>query len=214
MVLPSPIGNLSAQSDAQGRFEIEQVPAGDMAVRASLRLFEPGETRVSLDAAGVTDTEVRLTPITYGTVSGTVVNADSGAPIGSVIVSAGRISTQSNAAGEFELQRVTAGDVSVLGAKAIYIDDSQTLSLAAGEHETVTLRLQPITWGVVTGIVTDAETRRPLTNAQVTVATQTVRTDNTGRFRAEKVPAGALRVAASMPAYEAGSTTTDLAAGW
>ena len=205
-------GNLSARSDAQGRFAIEQVPAGEVEVRANLRLFEPGEARTMLEAAGVTDIELRLTPITYGTVSGTVVNADTGAPLVDATVSAGRVSARTNSVGKFELQRVSAGDVSVLGSRAVYINDSKSIVLAAGGTETVDLRLQPITWGVVTGTVTDVESGRPLANAQVTIATQSVHTDGSGRFRAENVPAGSLRIAGSMPAYESGSVTTDLAA--
>lgn len=206
------IGNLSARSDSQGRFEIEQVPAGAITVRGSLRLFEPGESRATLEAAGITDTEIRLTPITYGTVKGIVVNADTDAPLADARISAGRVSARSDAAGEFELQRVSAGDVRVLGSKAVHIDDSTSISLAAGDTETVTLRLQPITWGVVTGTVIDAETARPLANARVTVAAQNVRTDGAGQFRAEMVPAGSLRVSGSMPAYESGSITANLAA--
>ncbi|MDH3440565.1 MAG: carboxypeptidase regulatory-like domain-containing protein, partial [Gammaproteobacteria bacterium] len=206
------IGNLSARSNVEGRFEIENVPAGDLSVRANLTLFEPGESPVSLEAAASIDTEIQLTPITYGTVSGTVVNADTGEPLENAAVSAGRQSTRTNAAGEFELQRVSAGDVSVLASRAVHIDDSTRITLAAGASESVTLRLQPITWGTVTGVVTDADTGRPLVNAEVIVGTEGLRSDNAGRFRAENVPAGSLRIAGTMPAYEAGSVTTELQA--
>ncbi|HNP62666.1 MAG TPA: carboxypeptidase regulatory-like domain-containing protein [Woeseiaceae bacterium] len=206
------IGNLSARSNADGRFEIKQVPAGKVIARANLKLFEPGESPVNVEVAAVIDTEISVTPITYGTVSGTVVNADTGQPLENAAVRAGRQSTRTNAAGEFELQRVAAGNISVLASKAVHIDDSTTIALAAGASETVTLRLQPITWGVVTGIVTDAETGQPLANAEVVVGTQKARSDNAGRFRAEKVPAGALRVAGTLPAYEPGSVTTQLQA--
>ena len=206
------IGNLSARSSADGRFEIEQVPAGSNTARANLKLFEPGESKLRVPVAEVVDTEIRLTPITYGAISGQVVNADTGAPLENADVGAGRISVRTNAAGEFELQRVPAGDVSVLASKAVHINDSISVSLAAGASERVTLRLQPITWGIVTGVVVDAETQRPLANAEVVVGIQSVRTDSAGRFRAEKVPAGSLRVAGKMPAYEAGSVTTELQA--
>lgn len=204
------IGDLSARSNAEGRFEIENVPAGDSPVRASLKLFEPGESTVSLEAAGVADTELRLTPITYGTVSGTVVNAETGEPLENAVVSAGGQSGRTNAVGEFELQRVPAGDISVLASKAVHIDDAKAFLLDAGASEMVTLRLQPITWGIVTGVVTDAETGQPLANAEVVVGARGVRTDSAGSFRAEKVPAGSLRIAVKLPAYEEGSVTVEL----
>lgn len=206
------MGNLSTRSNAEGRFELEQVPAGDLSVRANLTLFEPGESQVSVEAAAAVDTEVQMTPITYGSVSGTVVNADTGEPLDGASVSAGRHSTRTNAAGEFELERVSAGDISILASKSVHIDDSTRIALAAGASESVTLRLQPITWGTVTGVITDADTGRPLANAEVVVGTQGLKSDSTGRFRAEKVPAGSLRVAGTMPAYEPGSVTTELQA--
>lgn len=204
------IGNLTARSDAAGRFEIEQVPAGDRSVRASLRLFEPGESRVGVEAAVAVDTEIRLTPITYGAISGTVVDAVTGAPLEGAAVSAGRHSTRTDAAGAFELQRVSAGDISVLASKAVYIDESAAVGLAAGASESVTLKLQPITWGTITGVVTDAETGKPLANAEVVVGSQALRSDRSGRFRAEKVAAGSLRISGKMPAYEPGSVAADL----
>lgn len=204
------LGNLSARSNAAGRFEIEQVPAGDRSVRASLKLFEPGESPVRVEAAVAVDTEIRLTPITYGAISGTVVNAKTGEPLDGASVKAGRHSTRTDTAGGFELQRVTAGDISVLASKAVHIDDSKTVSLAAGSSESISLRLEPITWGTVSGVVTDAETGRPLANAELTVGTQALRSDRSGRFRAEKIPAGSLRVAGKVPAYEPGSITAEL----
>ncbi len=203
-------GNRSALSDAGGRFEIEQVAAGGSTVRASFTLFEPGESRVDVAAAGTVDTDIRLTPITYGTVSGTVVDADSGEPLGGAMVSAARQSTRTDAAGRFELERIAAGDVSVTASRPVYLDDSTTLALTAGDSETVTLRLQAITWGTVSGIVVDADTGRPLANAEIAVGTQALSSGADGRFRAEKIAAGPLRIGARAPAYEPASVTADL----
>ncbi|MBT8099837.1 MAG: carboxypeptidase regulatory-like domain-containing protein, partial [Gammaproteobacteria bacterium] len=64
----------------------------------------------------------------------------------------------------------------------------------------------------VNGIVTDADTGRPLANADIVVGTQSLKSDADGRFRAEKVAAGTLRIGASRAAYESASLSAELAA--
>lgn len=205
-------GGLSARSGSDGRFSIEQVAAGDITARAEATLFVPNEATVIVEAAGTADVEIKLTPIIWGTISGAVVDAKSGKPIADARVSAGEQSARTDAAGSFTLERVAAGDVSVHAAKPVYVDGATTLALAKGASETVTLRLEPITWGAVTGRVTDSETGRPLADADVTVGTQSTRTDSSGRFRVEKVPAGRLQVAGRTPAYEPNTAYIELAA--
>ena len=206
------IGNLAAQSDADGRFEIENVPAGEVSTRASLALFEPGDSAVNVAAAEVVDTELRLLPITYGTISGTVVNADTGAALPGATVSAGSQSTESDAEGAFELTRVGAGEITVVGSKAIHTDDSTMVTLAAGASESATLRLREITWGIVSGTATDADTGRPLANADIVIATRRTTTDENGRFRIDEVPAGQLQVTGNLAAYEPASSQVSLTA--
>ncbi len=204
------VGGLSATTATDGRFQIEQVSAGDVTVRSSARLFEAGEASVVVEAAAAVETAIDMVPITYGSISGTVVDATSGEPIGGASVAAGQRTVRTDASGRFELQRVTAGDVSVNASKPIYLNNSISVSLAAGEAETVRLRLEPITWGAVTGVATDAETGRPLPNAEIAIGTQSLLSDASGRFRAEKVPAGRLTVTGKYSAYEPDSVAIEL----
>lgn len=206
------VGGLSARSGSDGRFSIEQVEAGDLTVRGEVTLFVANEVRATLEAAGAADVEIALTPITWGTINGVVLDARSGKPLADARVSAGLQSGRSDTDGRFTLERVAAGDVSVAAAKAVYVNASSQLVLAKGASESVTLRLEPITWGTVTGQVIDAETGQPLADADVTVGTQSTRTDSAGRFRVEKVTAGQPQVAGRVPAYEPNTLSVDLAA--
>ena len=204
------VGTRSVRSNDQGRFEIDNVAAGDATVRASLALFEPGEAVVTVEAAATAATELKLVPITYGTIDGTVVSEATGTPIEAASVTVGGRSTRTNSAGEYQLERIPAGDITVVGSKAVYMDDSRSVALAAGGSETVELRLTEITWGVVTGRVTDSDTGLPLANADVVVAGNNLKTGPDGRFWAEKVPAGSVQVTARLPAYEPGSAAVKL----
>lgn len=207
------IGNLAAKSGRDGRFEIGEVPAGEVAARANASLFEPGESSFVVEAAGVVEIEILLEPITWGTISGIVVDATTNRPIPDATVTASAIDARTDAEGRFELHRVPAGEVSVASSRAVYVDASTMVTLAAGTTETVALRLTPITWGIVTGRVTDADTGRPLANADVTIGTQAVQSNADGRFSAERVAAGRLQVASTVPAYQPGTVSIDLEAG-
>ncbi len=204
-------GGQSTRTGADGRYELENVAAGEVLVGATQRLFEPGQSNVRLPAAGTATADFSLTPITWGTIKGVVFDANSGAPIAGVAVGAGQRSARTNSAGEFELKKVPAGEQSVNASKSLFVSDSKTVSLAADATETVTLRLQAITWGSVVGEVVDSETGKPIAGAKATVSTRSVQLDAAARFRAEKVPAGNVSASASAPGYESSSVSVRLA---
>lgn len=204
------IGQLSAVSGSDGRFIIEEVGAGDATARATARLHEPGESSIAVEAAETVDTVIELVPITYGTIEGTVVNATTGEAIADALVATGRHSIRTDSQGRFELVQVGAGEISVGASKPVYVNNALTISLQPGEVESVRLRLEPITWGTVTGVARDAETGRPLSGVDIVVGTQPIRSDANGRFRAENVAAPSLQVSGKRHAYEPASVSIDL----
>ena len=205
------IGEKQLQTDAAGQARVEEVAAGRVIGNASATLYEPGSAETRLEAASEATLTIPLTPVTYGTIAGTVLDAVSDAPIGAATVRIGAQSTRTDDSGRFELERVNAGDVGIAASKPVYVDNSVTISLAAGATETVTVRLDPVTWGSIAGVVTDAETGVPLANADVAAGTQRTTSDSAGRFRFDELPAGTVTVAGTLQAYESGSTVIELA---
>jgi len=195
-------GSASAKTSTDGSFAIEDVPAGDVTLRAAATLYESAEHEIEVLAAETAEQDLAMTPVTYGTIVVSVVEKGSGNALADAQVTAGRERGRTDTAGSVTLEKIAAGTVAVTASRPIYVDDEGTLELAAGETLSITLELEAITWGALRGTVTDAETGRPLANAEVTAGTATIRTDSRGQFALDRTPAGSLPVAASAPAYE------------
>ncbi len=204
-------GRSSVSSDDAGEYRIENVPAGEVQLGAALSLYEPSSTMLNLAAAADVRADLELVPVTYGTISGSVINASTKQAISGAKVASGGKTAVTDGNGKYELQRVSAGHISVTASRPIYIDESLQRELSAGESLTVDLGLQPITWGVLNALVVDADTGEPISGATVTVARQTLTSDARGRFSIEKIDAGTLLITADKPTYNPGSLTLELA---
>ncbi len=204
-------GRISATSDNKGAYRMQGVPAGSVQLGAMLKLYEPSNANLDLAAAADIQADLELTPITYGTISGSVVDASSKRAISGAKVTSGGKTTVTDGNGKYQLQRVSAGSVSVVATRAIYIDESLQRELSSGESLRVNIELQPITWGALKGMVVDAETGKPIAGAKVTVANQTLTSDARGQFSLDKIDAGMLLITADMPTYNPGSLRLELA---
>lgn len=205
------IGNTTAQTDTGGRFIIADIAAGPANVVASKPVFEPGSSNVDVVAAELVSVVIQLDPITYGTIDGIVVDALTSKPIADVVVTVTGKNTRTNAAGEFRLERVSAGDVTLSASKRVYKQVDDRFKLAPAETETRRIALPPITYGDVEGQVVDADSGAPLSNVDVSLGTKRVRTDAAGRFGPERVDAGPMNVSAFKASYESGGTNIDVA---
>lgn len=207
------IGGQSTSTKADGSYLIQQVPAGEWGLGAQLRLFEPGTVRAIVRAAGTASIDMELTPITYGTLEGTVRDAVSGQTIGGARIQIAGHAASSDASGRFSIERIPAGTVNLVVSKSLFEGHQSSLEIEPAQQRTVTVDLQPITYGTVVGEVIDADTRTPLAGAVVEVAGRKLTSDESGQFRLERVSAGDLLVNAAAPKYQPGSQRTTLAAG-
>ena len=205
------VGSLTVSSDNAGTYVLENVPAGVLQLGAAKGLFEPSSKDLRLAPADDMRANLELTPITYGTVTGTVVDASNRQPISGARVAAGDKQTVTDSKGRYKIERVTAGSVSLTATRAIYIDGTEKRELIAGDALTVDLALQPITWGSLTGQVVDADTGNPVADADVSVSGQQLKSDHDGRFSIEKITAGTLTITASKKSYTPGSSSLKLA---
>jgi outer membrane protein OmpA-like peptidoglycan-associated protein/uncharacterized membrane protein len=204
------VGSLTVSSDNAGTYVLENVPAGVLQLGAAKGLFEPSSKDLRLAPADDMRANLELTPITYGTVTGTVVDASNRQPISGARVAAGDKQTVTDSKGRYKIERVTAGSVSLTATRAIYIDGTEKRELIAGDALTVDLALQPITWGSLTGQVVDADTGNPVADADVSVSGQQLKSDHDGRFSIEKITAGTLTITANKKSYTPGSSSLKL----
>jgi outer membrane protein OmpA-like peptidoglycan-associated protein len=205
------VGRLTVTSDNTGAYVLENVPAGAVQLGAAMVLFEPSSKDVRVAPADDVRANLELTPITYGTLAGTVIDTARRRPIPGARVAVGGKQTVTDSKGRYEIERVAAGSISVTATKAVYIDGSEKRELIAGDALTVDLELQPITWGALAGQVVDAETGAPISDADVSVAGQQLKSNRDGRFSIETITAGALAIQASKKSYSDGSLSLKLA---
>jgi len=206
------IGSRSVTTDTQGRFLVDELPAGDVNVSAGKAVFEADRTSAIVIAAETVDVELSLQPITYGTVRGVIVDAMTSEPIADATVTVAGRNTRTNTAGEFELERVAAGDLMLTAAKRVYEQVEDRFELAPAETESRRIALPPITYGDVQGTVVDADSGAPMAGVEVSLGTVSVRTDAQGRFGPQRVDAGPLNLSAYKNGYESGGLPVEVAA--
>ncbi len=204
------IGNRHTRAGADGRFRIEDVESGDAMLTAQKAVFEPGHATARVVAAETVAVEIELSPITYGRVTGRVIDADSGRPIAGADVSLGEQRLTSGPDGRFEAARVAAGDVAVSARKAAYRSGGVSVELEpAGSAEAV-VELEPIKVGTVVGVVVDAKTGQPIPGARVACGSRSVEADDRGRFHCDEVNAGVVGVNARHADYGDGAVSGEL----
>lgn len=201
----------SVQTDADGRFTLERVSAGDLLLSASERRYESREENMKLAPAETLETRLALDPITYGRLFGRVIDAETGAPLADAEVRVGSNKTQSGSDGGYDFERIEAGPLNVSASLAAFEPASASLTLErAGSAEAV-LELMPIKIGTVVGLVVDAKTREPIAGARAATDGQSLETDAAGRFRFEDVTAGPVNVGVRHADYGDGAASGRLA---
>jgi len=206
------LGTRTAMTDAEGRFKLQDIDAGDATVLGSKDVFKPASQGVQVIAAESVDVTLKLDPITTGTVTGVALNAADQKPLAGVKVSLGTLSTTTDAQGRFKLLDVQAGDTLVGGHKDVFKPASQGVQVQAAKSVDVTLKLEPITVGTVTGVVVSAADQKPLAGAIITAGSKTATSDAEGKFTLADMGAGPLTVEASKPVFKPGSAGIEVKA--
>jgi len=143
------------------------------------------------------------TPAPQGAVTGIVTDATTGAPMPGVVLafSPGGTGVTTDAGGVYHAS-VPVGTYAVTASAAFHASQS-IFGLAVANGSTTTLNfkltLQP-DWGVVTGVVRNATTGDPLTNAQIAIGNLTTSTDVRGVY-VFNLQAGGYRLTASNPPF-------------
>ncbi len=128
-------------------------------------------------------------PATRYAIAGTVVKKDltvkivddtSGTPVSGAQVSLGRISADTDAAGEATLKRIGVGRHTVIVTKKYYKDKSLVVTVPILKQKTVPAIAVTATGRPVKVTVTDAINKAPLGDVQISAAGTTAKTDGSG----------------------------------
>jgi hypothetical protein len=199
-------GQLTAVTQAEGRFTFDRVPAGQASLEADVvSSIDAGQAQAVVPSGGSVDVPIRLRGV--GVLRGHALDS-SGLPTAgflSVTASGGPLSLVVGNDGSFEWPEVPAGPFSALlrvssGAFALY--GSASGEVRPGEVTDFQVQVQPS--GTVIGVVLRPDGVTPAYGAQVTVRLAagpqiTVQSQADGRFTARGVPLGALSISANDP---------------
>lgn len=180
-------------SDAQGRYRMAALVHARYTVHVSAEAHRP--TRAAIDVTGDATLDVELRR--GGAVLSGVGSDLSGGPIARARVRAGAALVETADDGTFTAW-VPPGEVKLLVAADGYAP--RTSIVMAPRHVAIAL----IPEGVITGIVIDANTKRPVAGVRVTPSVEvdddmSSVTDEHGRFRVTHLPPNAIEVIATSP---------------
>jgi hypothetical protein len=134
-----------------------------------------------------------------GSVAGTVTDAATGARIQGASVSTSSRSTTTNAAGQYALTDLPAGEAQVTVQAAGYATEIRQVAVTGGSTTTLDVALaRP---GNVSGVVTNAATGVPLAGVTVGYPGGITLTDTAGRYTIAGLPAGAHEVTFAATGY-------------
>ncbi|MBA7558439.1 hypothetical protein ES708_00042 [subsurface metagenome] len=122
---------------------------------------------------------------------GRVTDADTGAGISGVLVTADGLQTSTDAAGDYSFANLDTGSYRIRAEKEGYLMVSEDVTLVEGNNE-VNVSLTPIAPVLANlyGTVTDAETGLPLVSVKVTIDSLTAYTNASGNYSFEGLTPG------------------------
>ena len=214
-------GRWETITDADGRFEIRDIPAGSAALvlhrlpeyNLYQHAFEVNTGQTSEETVPIRSlARVKLELPTF--LTGTVTDSATGEPVPDVLVSIGNsfVTGRTNASGAYIIRKIPAGEHTILARHADYHEGSNAIVADAPGKLELDFSIDPITTGVVIGTAVNRSTGEPLANVTVMIAGQTVTTDSQGRFRLVDVESGDIRVQAGSEGFRPAGTDVELAA--
>jgi acid phosphatase len=150
---------------------------------------------------------------TPGSVSGLVTDAATGNGIASATVSYYGGSTTCDANGNYALNNVPAGSVTVTANASGYQAASQTLTVTGGTNSAQNFQLTQLSTGGIVGRVTNISNGAAVAGVTVSVSGQTTSTDTSGNYALANLATGTYSVTATKSGWGTQTKTGTVTAG-
>jgi acid phosphatase len=209
----------SVTTDSGGNYTLSNVPAGNVAVTASMSGFVSQTATVNV-AAGATSTQnFALAPSGgggSGSISGKITNVSNGIPLSGATISFSGGSTTSDSNGNYSFSNVATGTYSVTATRTGYVHLTQSATVTSGAATTLNFGLA--TGGKVAGTVTSSS-GAVVSGASVTITggvvntTVHVTTSSAGQYNSNWVPIGSYTVTVTAPGHTTQSKNANIATG-
>ncbi|WP_343293552.1 carboxypeptidase regulatory-like domain-containing protein [Vandammella animalimorsus] len=205
---------LTTTTAADGSYQMLNVPPGDLDLLAGKAGFRRVAGKVRLQAGETAIFSPALKPLPaggapQGEISGIVSDILSGQAIAAAevaVTGAFSATVQTDAAGRYRISPLAqAGEIQITVTAAGYQQASGAAVVAVDSALDFSPRLvragaAPGT-GKIHGVVLDADTAMPLEGALIRAGSLTATSNQDGSYLIDHVPAGAVRLTASLPGY-------------
>jgi len=204
-------GSGSAVNDAGGAYAISGLAPGTYTATASASGYASQSASVTLTAGNTTTQNFALAP-NPGTITGTVTDAGTGAPIAGAAVSYSGGSTSTDGSGAYTLANVAEGSYTVTASATGYASQNRTVTVGPGATATQNFALTRPN-GAITGTVTSAATGSPIGGATVSYSGGSTTTNGSGQYTLSNVATGTYNVSASAAGYSSASQSITVGSG-
>jgi len=201
----------SSTTNANGQYSLAGVPPGTYSLTASATGYASQTASVTASAGAATTQNFILSP-NPGTISGTVTDAGSTAPIAGATVSYSGGSATTDGSGNYTLAGVAEGSYTLTASASGYQSQSRTVTVGPGATATQNFALT-LPYGAITGTVTDAATGSAIGGATVSYSGGSATTNSSGQYTLANVPPGTYSISAGASGYTGQSRSVAVAAG-
>jgi hypothetical protein len=192
---------LSTNTAADGSYALNNLPAGQTTIQASLTGFQSGSTTVTVVAATTTAASAITLVSSSGSITGSVKNT-SGAVIVGASVGYGGGTATTDANGNYTLTGVPVGTVQLVASASGFQSVTQSVTVNGGATSTAnfTLTAAPA-GGTVTGKITNASSGAIVTGATVSWSGGSTTSNTSGIYTLTNVTAGTQNITATKTGY-------------
>jgi hypothetical protein len=204
---------LSTSSTADGSYALNNLPAGQTTIQASLTGFQSGSTTVTVVAATTTAAPAITLVSSSGAISGSV-KSSTGAAIAGASVGFGGGTATTDANGNFTLGGVPVGTVQLVASAQGFQSVTQSVIVAGGKTTTTNFTLIVVgSTGNVTGKITNASSGAIVTGATVSWSGGTTTSNTSGIYTLTNVTAGTQNITAVKTGYLAHTLAANVVGG-
>ncbi|HEY2114054.1 MAG TPA: carboxypeptidase regulatory-like domain-containing protein [Candidatus Angelobacter sp.] len=192
---------LSTSTAADGSYALNNLPAGQTTIQASLTGFQSGSTTVTVVAATTTAASAITLVSSSGSITGSVKNTSGAAIVGASVGYGGGTAT-TDANGNYTLTGVPVGTVQLVASASGFQSVTQSVTVNGGATSTAnfTLTAAPA-GGTVTGKITNASSGAIVTGGTVSWSGGSTTSDTSGIYTLTNVTAGTQNITAVKTGY-------------
>jgi len=206
-------GGLSTTSAADGSYALNNLPAGQTTIHASLTGFQSGSTTVTVVAATTTAAPAITLVSGSGSITGSV-KTTAGAAIAGASVGYGGGTTTTDGNGNYTLTGVPVGTVQLVASASGFQSATQNVAVNGGATSTANFALAAgAAGGTVTGKITSASSGAIVAGATVSWSGGSTTSDTSGIYTLTNVTAGTQNITAVKTGYLAHTLATGVTGG-